>query len=78
MAKKSYSGGGRIIGSRNVTWFGTGGVKAGPREDAGQVAQHQTHPLNAAAERRIGIMWVDVAGLKGQLARLYKESHPAE
>ena len=73
MAKGSYSGGGTIIGPQDVTWFGTGGVNGGPRDDAGQVARRQAHPLNADAERRIGSMRVDVAGLKGQLARLDKD-----
>ncbi len=73
MAKGSYSGGGTIVGPRDVTWFGTGGVKGGQREDAGQIAQRRTHPLTADAERRIGNLRVDVAGLKGQLARLDKD-----
>lgn len=73
MAKGSYSGGGTIIGPRDVTWFGIGGVKGGQREDAGQIAQRRTHPLTADAERRIGNLRVDVAGLKGQLARLDKD-----
>lgn len=72
MAKGCYSGGGTIIGPRDVTWFGTGDVKGGQREDAGQIAQRRTHPLTADAERRIGNLRVDVVGLKGQLARLDK------
>ena len=77
MAKGSYPGGGTIIGPQDVSWFGTGGVKAGLREDAGQIAQRQAHPLSADAERRIGDMRVDIAGLKGQLARIDRDRQAA-
>lgn len=73
MAKGSYTGGGTVIGPKDAEWFGTGGVKNGPRPDADVIKRRQKAPLTAAAEQRISNLRVDVAGLRQQLAAVERE-----
>jgi len=66
-------GGGTIIGPRDVGWFGNGGVKGGHHPDAAKVSLRQANPLTADAQRRIGNLRVDIAGLERQLTQLDQE-----
>lgn len=73
MGKGDYLGSGTVFGSGDLGWFGNSGVKAGKHPDADKVARRQANPLTPAAERRIGNLRVDIAGLEQQLARLDQE-----
>jgi len=69
----SYPGGGTVIGPKDVTWYGNGGVDGGLREDAEQITRRQNMPLTADAERRISALRVDIKGLQSQLDQLERE-----
>lgn len=73
MGKGSYPGGGTIIGPEDISWYGNSGIDGGRHPDARNVNRRQAHPLTADAERRIGNLRIDVAGLERQLSRLDQE-----
>ena len=73
MGNGSYSGGGTVIGAKDVSWFGTGGVNGGLREDADQITRRQSMPLTADAERRISDLRIDIKGLQSQLDQLERQ-----
>lgn len=73
MSKGGYLGGGTIIGPDDADWFGNSGIKAGVSPEAGRVKLRTANPLTAEAERRIGNLRVDIAGLERQLAKLEQQ-----